>query len=90
MEGMDHSQMAAEMDHNAHASPVTEGDLANSMMGPWTEYELEKSEDASYWLKGKYGTHMDLDGTMHLDFVTQLHTATSVRMQDQWFYSTWF
>lgn len=36
MEGMDHSQMAAEMDHNAHASPVTEGDLANSMMGPWT------------------------------------------------------
>ena len=89
MEGMDHSKMT-EMDHGAHASPVTAGDLGNSMMGQWTTYELPKDQDASYWLKGKYGSHMDLDGTMHLDFVTQLHASTSVRLQDQWYYSTWF
>ena len=55
------------MDHSAQAT----GDLSTAIMYAWTEWVFGTAdEDSTFWLKGKYGTHMDLDGTMHLDFVT--------------------
>jgi hypothetical protein len=63
----DHTNMVEEVDGRAFTQ---------------TEFSLLTDDESKpdYWLKGKYGTHINSDGSVWFDFVTELHANPSVQL----------
>ena len=50
-------------------------------MSAWTEFMVGTKDEGDYWMKGKYGTHLDKEGKMYFDNVNQLIASPKVGLK---------